>query len=100
MLPSNWAHMNIAVKELLPIVLAMQLWGSLMANSRILFMCDNMSIVAVINSHTSKDAHVMRLLRQHMVLCDSYYYILGCLLNKWALPFPNLTRTQRFHFMN
>ena len=62
--PCNSANMNIAVKELLPIVLAMQLWGSLMANSRILFICDNMSIVAVINSHTSKDAHIMRLLRQ------------------------------------
>ena len=24
-----------------------------------------------------------------MALCDSYYYILGCLLNKWALPFSN-----------
>ena len=65
--PSNWANMNIAVKELLPIVLAIQLWGSLMANSLILFMCDNMSIVAVINSHTSKDAQIMRLLRQLVV---------------------------------
>ena len=65
--PSNWANMNIAVKELLPIVLAIQLWGSLTANSRILFMCDNMSIVAVINSHTSKDAQIMRLLRQLVV---------------------------------
>ena len=65
--PCNCANMNIAVKELLPIVLAMQLWGSLMANSRILFICDNMSIVAVINSHTSKYAHIMRLLRQLVV---------------------------------
>ena len=35
--PSNWANMNIAVKELLPIVLAIQLWGSLMANSTTIF---------------------------------------------------------------
>ena len=50
--------------ELLPIVLAVQLWGPLIANSRMLFMCDNMSIVAVINSRTSKDRSIMDLLRK------------------------------------
>lgn len=66
--PANWDAVNIAVKELFPIVLSIQLWGYLMANSRILFMCDNMSIVSVINSHTSRDKHIMRLLRQLAVV--------------------------------
>ena len=61
--PSSWASVNIAVKELLPIVLAIRIWGPLLKNSRILFMCDNMSIVNVINVHTSKDVAIMRLLR-------------------------------------
>ena len=38
-----------------------------MANSRILFMCDNMSIVAVLNSHTAKEPQIMQLLRRLVV---------------------------------
>ena len=69
-----WKDVNIAVKELLPIVLAVELWGPLVANSRILFMCDNMSIVAVINSHTSRDHQIMKLLR-HLVVATMTYNI-------------------------
>ena len=65
--PNAWASSNIAIKELLPIMLAVQLWGCLMANSRILFMCDNMSIVAVLNSHTAKEPQIMQLLRRLVV---------------------------------
>ena len=60
------AKINTAVKELFPIAIAARLWAPLMANSRIIFMCDNMSIVHVINYHTSKDTAIMRLLRQLM----------------------------------
>ena len=67
-----WKDINIAVKELLPIVSAVELWGPLMANSRILFMCDNMSIVAVINSHTSRDHQIMKLLRRLVVATMTY----------------------------
>ena len=70
--PPSWSHTNIAVKELLPIVLAVQLWGPLMANSRMLFMCDNMSIVAVINSRTSKDRSIMDLLRKLAIATMSH----------------------------
>ena len=70
--PSSWATVNIAVKGLLPIVLAIRMWGPLLTNSRILFMCDNMSIVHVINVHTSKDVSIMRLLRPLVVATMSY----------------------------
>ena len=59
--PATWLGHNIAVKELFPIVLTIQMWSPLMANSRVLFMCDNMSIVAVLNS---KDKFIMRLVRR------------------------------------
>ena len=49
-----WSASNIAIKERLPIALAVRLWTSF-ANSRLLFMRDNMNVVSVINSHTSKD---------------------------------------------
>ena len=70
--PPSWSHTNIAVKELLPIVLAVQFWGPIMANSRMLFMCDNMSIVAVINSRTSKDRSIMDLLRKVAIATMSH----------------------------
>ncbi len=46
--PANWASMNIAVLELYPTVLLIQLFGHKMANSRVLFHCDNSAIVEVI----------------------------------------------------
>ena len=39
--PETWARMNIAVKELLPIVLAATVWGHNWAGHHILFLSDN-----------------------------------------------------------
>ena len=61
--PTEWQQVNIAIKELLPISLAVRLWGSRMANSRILFMTDNSSVVDIINSQTSRDPTLMNLVR-------------------------------------
>ncbi len=60
----NWDRVNIAVKELLPIVLAVHQWGPQMTNTRILFMCDNESVVFCLNNQTSKDDMLMTLLRK------------------------------------
>ena len=65
--PAHWMEVNIAVKELLPIVLSVKLWGAKMANSRILFMTDNESVVHIINSQTSRDNALMCLVRSLVV---------------------------------
>ena len=65
--PKEWTSVNIAIKELLPIVLAVQLWGHQMQNAKILFMSDNRSVVYVINKKTSKDPMLMELLRKLVV---------------------------------
>jgi hypothetical protein len=70
--PESWSTRHIAIKELLPIVLAIQVWGPRLTNQRILFYCDNMSVVYVINGQTSKDSHLMNLLRKLVVLCLKY----------------------------
>ena len=49
-------------------MLAVRLWATRLANSRLLFMCDNMSVVSVINSHTSKDVTIMNLIRELVVV--------------------------------
>ena len=70
--PKEWRQVNIAVKELLPIVLAVCLWGEKMSHTRILFMTDNQSIVYVINSQTSKDPMLMDLVRKLVVTSMKY----------------------------
>ncbi len=39
------------------------IWGQTIANKKILFFCDNMAVVEIINSQTSKDAPLMSLVR-------------------------------------
>ena len=56
----DWA---IAPKELLPILFAIAIWGSQWAGSLVECHCDNMAVVAVINSGRCKDPTLMHLLR-------------------------------------
>ena len=62
--PSTWQNVNIAVKELVPIVLAVHLWGDSLKNKKITFFCDNQAIVSVINNQSSKDTTIMTLVRK------------------------------------
>ena len=51
------------VKELVPIVVAVALWGKLWSGTSVMCRCDNQAVVAVITSRTSHDKRVMHLLR-------------------------------------
>jgi len=62
-----WLKMHISVRELYPIVLALELWADQLANKRILFHCNNISVVYCINKQTSKDPDLMRLIRRLVV---------------------------------
>ena len=53
----------IAVKELLPIVIASLIWGPQLAGKHVSSNCDNSAVVSVLNSRTSKDKDMMQLLR-------------------------------------
>jgi hypothetical protein len=55
---------QIAIKELFPIVLALEIWGPRLANKKILFLTDNMAIVHAINKQTCKDKTLMKLIRR------------------------------------
>ena len=48
-------HHQIAIKELFPIVLALEIWGRLLKNKKILFMSDNEAVVHVINKQSSRE---------------------------------------------
>ena len=62
--PDSWSHFHISVKELLPIVMAIHVWGERWQSKRIIFQCDNSAVVEVINKLTSKDKHLMALSRR------------------------------------
>jgi hypothetical protein len=74
--PTLWSHYSIAVKELYPITLAVELWGSVLSNKRIMLHCDNQSVVHIINSQTSKCPIIMRLVRRLTVAAMSFNIVL------------------------
>jgi hypothetical protein len=68
----EWVKVNIAIKELLPIVLAVRKWGPLLANTRVLFQTDNQSIVYAINKQSCREKMLMNLVRQLVVASMTY----------------------------
>lgn len=65
--PPSWKNVNIATKELLPITLSFRMWSTKLKGSNLIFMVDNMSIVNILQSQTSKDPEIMNLLRPMVV---------------------------------
>ena len=60
---STWKLLNIAVRELYPIVALTLMFGHLWRNHSITLNCDNQAIVAVINKHRARNPTIMILLR-------------------------------------
>ena len=60
---SSSREKQIAVKELIPVVIAAAIWGHQWSGRRVLSNCDNQAVVAVINSRYSKEKDLMQLLR-------------------------------------
>ena len=56
-------HLSIAVKELIPVVLAAATFGRSWSGKSILFMVDNAAVVSVLNSIFCSDLHMMHLVR-------------------------------------
>jgi hypothetical protein len=74
--PPPWRDYSIAIKELYPITLAVEIWGSSLANKRLMLHCDNQSVVNIINSQTSKCPLIMRLVRRLTVAAMSSNIVL------------------------
>jgi len=67
--PTTWHDLNIAILELVPIVLAVHIWGACMADKCVIFFSDNAAVVDIINKQTSKDRAIMVLLRDLVLSC-------------------------------
>ncbi len=66
--PKQWEKFNIAILEIYPILLLVEMFGPRMARSEILFHCDNMAIIHILNKQTSKDKLIMAFLRTLILL--------------------------------
>ena len=53
--PELWSSHNISAKELVPIVMAIALWGHRCAHSRIYLYSDNLAVVQCLESRSAKD---------------------------------------------
>ena len=68
----EWNNTPIHTKELLPIILAIATWGPYWHSSLIQVHCDNMAVVNIIASNSSRDKLIMHLLRALHFICAFY----------------------------
>ena len=62
--PEDWEKVNIAVKELIPIVVSAAIWGKSWSRTRIKILSDNMAVVHALSSFKApKDPHLAHLVR-------------------------------------
>ena len=69
---SKMQNYQIAIKELFPIVLSLEIWGDHLKNGKIMFHSDNMAVVEIINKQTCKDKVLMRLVRRLVIAALTY----------------------------
>ena len=62
--PIGFDGLNIAVKELIPIVLASYILGGSWSRKCIVFKCDNQGVVTLLHNWSCKDRHLAFLLRE------------------------------------
>ena len=61
--PTHWSSIGIAIKELVPIVVAAALWGPSWEGHHIRFHSDNIAVVAILTKHTTRDPLLNHFLR-------------------------------------
>ena len=63
----QWSHstmqFHITIKELIPVVLALAIWGRQWCGKTVQIRCDNAAVVAILNSGDSRDPDAMHLRR-------------------------------------
>ena len=69
---SNWfqlawddrsVQLHITIKELIPIMIAVMIWGYKWQGHTVLFYCDNEAVVAILSSRYCKEPRLMHMLR-------------------------------------
>ena len=77
-LPEGWDGVHTTVKELLPIVLGVAIWGSEWKGLTVVCFCDNAAVVAIVNSGRSKMDRAMHLMRCLSFFLARWWVTLVC----------------------
>ena len=64
---------SIAVKEHIPILIAVLIWGSELRGKHVLSNCDNEAVVSILSSRYSRDQHLMHLLR-YLFFIEAHFH--------------------------
>lgn len=67
---------HITVKELVPVVLAVAVWGKQLEGRNVMAYCDNQAVVAIINKGDSREADCMHLVRCLAFLRAKFHFAL------------------------
>ena len=67
--PSTCSHYHITILELYPIVLALLIWTSHLANKCLHIYTDNQAVSYILNNFTSKEPTIMNLIRKLVLHC-------------------------------
>ena len=74
----TWQYAGIMVKELLPIIISIAIWGPSLSGHKVLYQCDNSNVVAAIRKGSARDTIVMHLLRSLWFFTAHYDVDLVC----------------------
>lgn len=58
---------DVTFLEMIPILIAVKVWGPMLVNKKILFRVDNLALVHILNKQTSKSKRIMDLIRQFVL---------------------------------
>ena len=70
--PPSCKDTPISPKELVPIVVALALWGPKWEGQNVVCFCNNMAVVFAVNKGSARDPRLMRLLRITAFFCGAY----------------------------
>lgn len=74
--PESWCKKevlkDITFLEMVPVLLAIMLWGDRLKNSRVLLRIDNEALVVIINKQTTRSKRLMELVRQFVLLAMEF----------------------------
>ena len=61
--PLDWQDLHISTLEFYPLFILISMFGQLMKNSNVLFLCDNEAVVEIVQKQSTKDTNNMRIMR-------------------------------------
>ena len=84
----DWEEMDILVKELVPVVLTVAMWGRFWQGQHICFHSDNMAVVSILQSKSAKSPQLMYLLRCFAFFSAYYHFHTSCVHVPGAMNTP------------